>query len=275
MINPPATTPTTKRLRETNSAPSLQSMISNAKRVLVVVGAGISTSAGLPDFRSPGTGLYATTTTTQTLPAELLFDIEVFTDEPSLFYAFARTNLFAKLAHLRPTRAHAFLASLSTQRKLLRCYTQNIDGLESLAGVPSKELVQVHGSLTRARCMKCSYKTCSPTWWDGHAVPECPSNKHPLRPDIVMFGESVGKRALNQLDRDVNKCDLALFIGTSLSVFPISTVVHRVGASVPCVWISRTPPPASCEQRFNLVCIGDHGGDGAVLVRIGGPPRRR
>lgn len=124
------------------------------KNVLVLAGAGISVSCGIPDFRSKGTGLYST------LDAEAiglndpqeLFDLEVFKEDPRPFYSFAK-NLYP--GSIVPSVSHRFLALLHQRGMLLRVYTQNIDGLEEIAGVPKSKVVHAHGSLTWAQCTKC------------------------------------------------------------------------------------------------------------------------
>lgn len=131
----------------------IASVLASKKNVLVLVGAGISVSAGVPDFRSV-TGLYNTLNYQDLGLAcpEDLFDIETFRDNPRPFFKFAK-SLYP--GSIEPTPSHCFLANLDRRGHLLRIYTQNIDGLEQLSGVGSDKVIYAHGSLSSATCMKC------------------------------------------------------------------------------------------------------------------------
>jgi len=136
---------------------SIANLLKNKKNIVVLTGAGISVSCGIPDFRSKNTGLYSTLDA-QALGlnfAEELFDLEFFTENPQPFYKFAR-NLYP--GYVTPSASHKFLALLEERKMLLRVYTQNIDGLEEIAGVSSKKIVYAHGSLTWAQCTRCRRK---------------------------------------------------------------------------------------------------------------------
>ena len=149
---------------------SIASLLASKKNIIVLLGAGISVAAGIPDFRSPTTGLYNTINHVEyglSSPEEL-FDIDVFTDNPTPFYKFAKSfgyydaaadnnNINNTKHKFKSTISHYFLAQLAKNKQLRRIYTQNIDGLELLAGVPPSEIVYAHGSLANgATCMKCS-----------------------------------------------------------------------------------------------------------------------
>lgn len=112
------------------------------KRVAVMTGAGISTSAGIPDFRSPDTGLYANLARLDLPHPEAVFDISFFRQNPKPFYVLAK-ELYPGKFH--PTVAHAFIALLEEKHMLLKLFTQNIDCLERRAGVPDDKIVEAHG----------------------------------------------------------------------------------------------------------------------------------
>ena len=121
------------------------SAIKKSKKIIVITGAGISVSSGIPDFRSKDIGLYNTLDCElYNIPsAELLFDYEFFRIDAEPFYKFA-----GKLVpddNLKPSPCHNFIASLEAQGKLLRNYTQNVDGLERKAGI--SRVVECHGSM--------------------------------------------------------------------------------------------------------------------------------
>ncbi|GAB0489325.1 hypothetical protein MMPV_000542 [Pyropia vietnamensis] len=136
-------------------APSLATiarLVASASRIVVVAGAGISVSAGLPDFRSPN-GLYAALDASGADPATV-FHIDAFREDPAPFFA-AAARLVAPEMAVVPTATHAFLRELSDRGVLRRVYTQNIDGLEAAAGVVGSAVVPVHGSIATATCTRC------------------------------------------------------------------------------------------------------------------------
>ncbi|KAL3943985.1 MAG: hypothetical protein SGBAC_001938 [Bacillariaceae sp.] len=141
-------------------------LLQGRKNIVVLLGAGISVSCGIPDFRS-SSGLYATLDTEElnlSCPEDL-FDKEFFLQDPSPFYKFARTLYFPLGGDKRvePSDSHKLLAVLEQNRMLLRVYSQNIDGLETVAGVSSKKIVFAHGNLLQASCLKCKRKVSSDT----------------------------------------------------------------------------------------------------------------
>ena len=114
-------------------------------------GAGISTSAGIPDFRSPDTGLYSNLARLDLPYPEAVFDISFFRQNPLPFYTLAHDLYPGKF---RPTIAHSFVRMLSDKGILLKLFTQNIDCLEREAGVPNNEIVEAHGSFARQCCIE-------------------------------------------------------------------------------------------------------------------------
>lgn len=114
-------------------------------------GAGISTSAGIPDFRSPDTGLYSNLARLDLPYPEAIFDISFFRNNPLPFYTLAHELYPGK--H-RPTIAHSFVRMLSDKGILLKLFTQNIDCLEREAGIPDYQIVEAHGSFARQRCIE-------------------------------------------------------------------------------------------------------------------------
>lgn len=140
---------------------SVADLISKKKHIVVLAGAGISVSCGIPDFRSKD-GLYNSLNYQELglTCAEDLFDINTFREDPRPFWKFVRMNNFASLdpGKIQPSISHLFLAWMDQQQMLLRIYTQNIDGLEQSAGVDKDRIVYAHGSFTGATCMKCKAK---------------------------------------------------------------------------------------------------------------------
>jgi len=144
------------KLQKYNTVDDAVSLLQNAKNVIVLTGAGISTSLGIPDFRSKGTGLYSKLEHLGLNDPQEVFDIRVFNDDPSVFYTIARDILPSRDQRFSPT--HRFIRLLQDKGKLLTNYSQNIDNLEARAGIHPDKLVQCHGSFATASCVKCSHK---------------------------------------------------------------------------------------------------------------------
>ncbi|XP_058698860.1 NAD-dependent protein deacetylase sirtuin-3, mitochondrial isoform X2 [Poecile atricapillus] len=122
------------------------------RRVVVMAGAGISTPSGIPDFRSPGSGLYNNLEQYDIPYPEAIFELRYFFINPKPFFTLAK-ELYP--GNYRPNSAHYFLRLLHDKGLLLRLYTQNIDGLERVAGIPPDKLVEAHGTFATATCMVC------------------------------------------------------------------------------------------------------------------------
>ncbi|WFD33621.1 Sir2 histone deacetylase Hst2 [Malassezia cuniculi] len=208
--------------------------------------AGISTSAGIPDFRTPGTGLYATLDKYDLPYPEAIFDIRYFSEKPEPFYKLYQ-ELYPDGVKYRPTLTHSFFKLLYDKGKLLRVFTQNIDMLERLAGVPPDALVEAHGSFATARCIRCK-RAVEDDWLrervkSGQVArcERCPDGP-PVKPDITFFGESLPDRFFERL-RDFYNADLLLVMGTSLAVQPFASLVGEV--------------PKTCPRAlFNLERVG-------------------
>lgn len=213
-------------------------LISRSRSVAVLSGAGISTSAGIPDFRGPQ-GLYVT----RRYDPEKVFDIRWFRRDPGFFYEFAR-DFTDMMATVRPTFTHWFLARLEAAGKLCGVITQNIDMLHQMAG--SRNVVELHGSYGSATCSDCGrgFDALTYAWWDQAMrssplapVALCPACKGVLKPDIVFFGEMV--RGFDEAERMIAGSDLFLVLGSSLTVTPASLLPH--GARGTTVVVNRGP----------------------------------
>jgi len=205
------------------------------KNIIVMSGAGISVAAGIPDFRSPGTGLYANLQKYNLPYPTAVFEIDYFKEKPEPFCLLARELYPGNYA---PTPAHCFVRLLHEKGVLLRNYTQNIDTLEREAGVPGEKLVEAHGSFAQAHCLECKRTHSREQVKEeifAKRVPRCTADGCDglVKPDIVFFGESLPER-FHQLSLiDFPKCDLLIVMGTSLRVQPFAGLIHRVPADVP------------------------------------------
>ena len=180
--------------------------------VLALVGAGISVSAGIPDFRSPGTGLWNNPLHSDLSRPEDMFTLSFFQSNPSPFFEFAK-SIWPTGQH-RPTPTHRFLKLLESKGVLLRVYTQNIDGLERLAGIAPEKLVEAHGSFSSASCIDCHHsvdiqfvKSCI---FSGKTPINCTVCNGLVKPDITFFGEMLPDRFYGLFREDFGKCDLLL-----------------------------------------------------------------
>lgn len=144
--------PTGSRSRGGLASVSRLVKLGRCKNVVVVAGAGISTASGIPDFRTPGTGLYANVEKYNIPYPEAIFNIDYFSNDPQPFFSLAKA-LYPG-SH-RPNYIHYFIRMLHHKGLLLRMYTQNIDGLEKVCGIPDDKLVEAHGSFATASCHLC------------------------------------------------------------------------------------------------------------------------
>lgn len=240
--------------KKLTSAPVLADVANNirtghAKHIMVLCGAGISVAAGIPDFRSPGTGLYSSLDKYGLPYPEAVFDISFFRTNPRPFFHLAR-ELYP--GAFLPTRTHYFLRLLAEKGLLQRVYTQNIDTLERIAGVPSDLLVEAHGSFATSTCVGCHRRY--PQQWmrdaimqpavatgadSGIIVPRCEVCGDVVKPDITFFGESLPARYHQLIKPDAREADLLIVIGTSLKVAPVATIPAIVGAQIPRLLINR------------------------------------
>lgn len=144
-----------RKLPHVDTMEDVVRLLREAKNIIVLTGAGISTSLGIPDFRSKGSGLYSRLESLGLSDPQEVFDIDVFQDDPLIFYSIAK-DILPDITTVSPT--HAFIALLQSKGKLLTQYTQNIDNLEMLAGIHPDKLIQCHGSFASASCVKCKHK---------------------------------------------------------------------------------------------------------------------
>lgn len=205
----------------------LAELIRSARSVVALTGAGISVPSGIPDFRTPRTGLWENVD-----PMEVAH-IDAFHRDPVRFWRFYGER-FAMLRDKRPNGAHLALAELEAQGMLDGVVTQNIDTLHSAAG--SRQVVEVHGSTATCSCLSCpgavpveAVRKRILTAADG--VPGCESCGAPLKPDVVLFGEMLDERALSRARTLCEGADVLLCIGTSLEVHPVAGLPLLTDAS--------------------------------------------
>jgi NAD-dependent SIR2 family protein deacetylase len=239
-------------------------------RVVFLTGAGISVAAGIPDFRTPGTGLYSRVEELGLPYPEAIFSLEFLKRNPQPFYSVANGFLTFKAA---PVKSHHFIKRVHDEGMLLMDFTQNIDGLELDAGLPMEKLLQAHGHMRSARCCDCAASVPIETFF-AHVAQEkvlfcssctegTPTGASSLvggasdtaegdqdtssyvsgvvKPDIVFFGESLPREFQANLMKIV-RSDLVFIMGTSLKVFPFAGLVDLIPEGVPVVLVDRVDP---------------------------------
>ncbi len=191
---------------------TLVQWIENSSDIVALTGAGISTSAGVPDFRGKG-GLYDTLGDI----ADKVFDIEVFKRDPTIFYS-AIGPFMESVLHAKPTKMHLLLAEIEREGKLKAVITQNVDILHQKAG--SKKVIELHGSFAKGFCISCGkmfhYEEILQIKGDN-IVPHCQCGGV-IKPDVVFFGEPV--KDIDLALHITLSSDLLLIIGSSLVVYP-------------------------------------------------------
>ena len=278
---------------------TLLKVLQKKKKIVVVAGAGISTSAGVPDFRSSN-GLFNTLRSENKLKAsgKQLFDASVYQTDASTSSFHDMVRLLSKVVNgAKPTAFHHMLATLTDEGRLLRLYTQNVDGLDTdleplktEIPLPKKgpwpRTVQLHGSLKQMVCAKChDLREFDPELFDGPNPPSCSScvdldkvrteeagkRSHgigKLRPRMVLYHE---QNPDDEAIGSVNTSDLRarpdaiIVVGTSLEIPGVRRIVREMCAVIKdrkdgkCIWINRGPPPSGpkFEDLWDLVVAGD------------------
>lgn len=230
---------------------ALADLVRGAGSVVALTGAGISVPSGIPDFRSPGTGLWANVD-----PMEVAH-IDAWRADPAHFWRFYGDR-FATLGDKRPNGAHAALVALEAAGRLDAVVTQNIDMLHRRAG--TRELVEVHGTIEHSSCLSCGHTYAlddvrARLAADTEGVPRCDCGE-PLKPDVVLFGEYLPEGALERAYALAAGADVLICIGTSLEVHPIAQlpgITQRAGGAVALV----TQGPTPWDARATVKLDGD------------------
>lgn len=264
----------------------LSSYIAKSKRALIVTGAGISCSSGIPDFRSAG-GLYNIVKEKHPdtfLKGQELFDASLFSNEKTTkcFYTFM-AELRSLISNANPTLTHEFIQSLTTKGQLLRCYTQNIDFLEEGLDIPT---IQLHGTMKEVKCSLCSttyeFTDEYETMFRNGEAPVCPRCEDLdaertrlgkrqlamglLRPAIVLYneahpqGETIGQVQVNDIKK---KPDLMIVMGTSLKIPALKKFIKEAARSIHSkpggcvVFVNKTSPTKEWDKVFDYEVLGD------------------
>ncbi len=203
-----------------NKTEQLAQWIQQSQRIVFFGGAGTSTESGIPDFRS-AQGLYSESGQRGYTPEEMLSH-RFFEREPELFYEFYRTRLLYPNA--QPNPVHKLLAELEQEGKLSAIITQNIDGLHQKAG--SHHVLELHGSVHRNYCIDCGRRYSLDDVLAQEGIPRCPHDGGIIRPDVVLYGESLDAEVIGNTVAALSSADLLIIGGTSLTVYPAASFIQ-------------------------------------------------
>lgn len=224
---------------------SLKEIIGNSKQLVAFTGAGLSAESGIPTYRGAG-GLW------NRYDPSLYANYDYFLENPSYYWQFFRDIRYPSLKPAKPNAAHHALVELENQGILFQTITQNIDGLHQMAG--QSKVCELHGNTRKIVCMDCKKKFPMEEIFEQikkELPPHCTCGGF-LKPDVVLFGEPLPQKALNDAWEAVQICDTFLVIGSSLLVYPaaqIPVAAKEKGAILVIINIDETP----LDYRANLV----------------------
>jgi NAD-dependent deacetylase len=246
----------------TTDAARLASLLEESRAAVALTGAGISVPSGIPDFRSPGTGIWENVD-----PFEVA-TIDAFRRDPARFWSFYRPR-FEALGDKQPNPAHEALVELESRGMLEAVVTQNVDRLHRKAG--TKRLIEVHGSIDTSSCT-----SCGASWkledverlFDDDGVAVCSCCMGYVKPDVVLFGEFLPEAAMAEAQELAAGADLLLCVGSSLEVHPVAGLPQLTlasGGRVAIVTQGATPYDAAAAVRMEGDVVEDLG---AVLAAL-------
>ena len=193
------------------------------RNIIFMVGAGISTTAGIPDFRSE-TGLFKQLQDKYNMKSpEEFFMKETFLEKPELFYEFCK---IFDLSAVKPTLTHKFMNYLTSKNIVKYVFSQNIDGLELKAKIPEEKIIFAHGSFTQGHCPQCKISVdinkINKGIQEGFVV-KCDICGGPCKPNIVFYHEDVNEKFYEKI-KESDDFDLVIIMGTSLQVLPFAQI---------------------------------------------------
>jgi NAD-dependent deacetylase len=198
-------------------------LLAASDRVVVLTGAGISTDSGIPDFRGPQ-GLW-----TKNPAAEKMATLQHYMAEPEVRIASWQAKLASAFDARRPNPGHLALVSLERQGRLATLITQNVDGLHHKAGNSPDRIVEIHGTIREVVCMHCDDRGPMESALErvraGELDPACRKCGGILKSATISFGQELVAEDLERSEQAAATCDLALAVGSTLSVYPIANVI--------------------------------------------------
>jgi NAD-dependent deacetylase len=225
----------------------LAELLAASSRTVVLTGAGASVPSGIPDFRTPGTGLWANVD-----PIEVAH-IDVFERDPARFWSYYRPR-FQALGDKRPNGAHEALAELERRGLIEGVITQNIDRLHRAAG--SENVIEVHGSIETSSCRECgeAYGVDRVEGlFDESGIAICAGCGGAVKPDVVLFGELLPAAAMARAQSLAEAAELMICVGSSLAVHPVAGLPQLTlanGGRLAIVTKGPTPYDEEAELRL-------------------------
>jgi NAD-dependent deacetylase len=238
----------------TDQARRLAELIQDSGSTVALTGAGISVPSGIPDFRSPGEGLWE-----KVDPMEVAH-IDAFRRDPAKFWSFYRPR-FAMLGDKEPNDAHRVLAELERRGLLDAVITQNIDQLHHKAG--SERVVEVHGSIRTSSCQWCGsgfQLEDVGALFDDQGAARCSDCSGPVKPDVVLFGELLPAEAMAEAESLAGGADLMICVGSSLEVYPVAglpSVTLGRGGRIAVITKGPTPFDEDAAVRMDGDVVAD------------------
>ena len=246
------------------TASALAELLRSSERAVVLTGSGVSVPSGIPDFRSPGTGLW------QNVDPMEVAHIDAWRRDPDRFWRFYGER-FASLVEKEPNAAHRAVAELESRGLVRGVITQNIDRLHRAAG--TRRLVEVHGSIDWSVCMECGGRVpldrVVELLRSADGAPECLACIAPLKPDVVLFGEMLSQAAMAEAYSLAAEADVMLCVGSSLEVHPVAGlpgVTRSAGGRLALITQGPTPYDRDAEVKLDGDVVGELQ---AVLAAIG------
>jgi NAD-dependent deacetylase len=243
-------------------------LLGEARNLVVLTGAGISTESGIPDFRSPG-GLW-----TRYDPTKLTFDRFCASAETRRQYWEMGNELYPALRDAEPNAAHRVLAAFERRGGLLRIVTQNVDGLHQRAGSSAHAIIEIHGTALVVGCLTCGARQdragVQARFQAGEHDPRCECGGL-LKPATISFGQAMPERETAQAFADAAAADVFLVVGSSLAVYPAAGLPKvAIDRGTPLLIVNREPTP---YDRYAEVLLHTSAGPtlGAIAEQLGLP----
>jgi NAD-dependent deacetylase len=237
------------------AASRVADLLRGAERAVALTGAGISVPSGIPDFRSPGSGLW------EKHDPMVVAHIDAWRRDPDRFWSFY-SQRFATLTDKRPNEAHLALAELERRGLIRGVITQNIDRLHRKAG--TERLIEVHGSIEWSVCLRCGERVqidrVIALLAKGDGAPRCPTCGAPLKPEVVLFGELLPERALGEAQDLAMAADLMLCVGSSLEVYPVAglpAMTRGGGGRLALITQGPTPYDSDADVKLDGDVVGE------------------
>lgn len=246
---------------------TLASWLREARAIVVLTGAGMSTESGIPDFRGPN-GVW-----TKNPAAEKTATLQHYVADPEVRKAAWQHRLHSAMWQAEPNAGHVALADLERVANLHTLVTQNIDGLHHAAGSDPARIVEIHGTVHLAKCLRCGWRGPMAETLErvraGEEDPECLACGGMLKSATISFGENLVPEDLARAQQAAEDADLFVALGTSLGVYPAAALPEIAlsrGARLVIVNAQETPFDAYADavSRANLVEILP-----ALVARVG------